>query len=243
MPTSFRICSKLLQSSFLTFHYWWRGNSVYWRDNSRRSHCCSNLCHSYNTACSHASRHHLSWWFFYKKQLLTQMTSQLLVNHSTGGIHYVSSVPNWLLSWRWKTLAYYKRKSSFCGRYFCGTSIEITADSQQHLGAVMWFSEYKRIYIHERISQWIKELQMLCKIAWFEPQAAYSCFITGFKDKPTFYMKTIPNISSHLKRLDEVIPIEFTPAITGGIICSDIERKLMSLLPNWVVWESQFFRT
>ena len=84
---------------------------------------------------------------------------------------------------------------------------------------------------------------MLCKIAWFEPQAAYSCFITGFKGKPTFYMKTIPNISSHLKRLDEVIPIELTPAITDGIICSDIERKLMSLLPNWVVWESQFFPT
>ena len=118
MPTSCQICSKLLQSSFLTFHYWWRGNSVYWRENSRRSHCCSNLCRSYNTACSHASQHHLSWWFFYKKQLLTQMTSQLLVNHSTGGIHYVSSVPNWLLSWRWKILSYYKRRSSLCGRYF-----------------------------------------------------------------------------------------------------------------------------
>ena len=41
-------------------------------------------------------------------------------------------------------------------------------------------------------------------------------------------MRTIPNISSHLKRLDEVITTEFIPAV-GGISCSDIERKLMSL--------------
>ena len=70
---------------------------------------------------------------------------------------------------------------------------------------------------------------MLCKIAWFEPQAAYSCFVTGFKHKPTFCTRTIPNISNQLKRSDEVITTEFILAITGGINCSDIERKLMSL--------------
>ena len=73
---------------------------------------------------------------------------------------------------------------------------------------------------------------MLCKIAWFEPQAAYLCFVTRFKHKPTFYMRTIPNISGHLKQLDEVITIEFIPAITSGINCSAIERKLTSLPPK-----------
>ena len=68
---------------------------------------------------------------------------------------------------------------------------------------------------------------MLRKIAWFEPPAAYSCFLTGVKYKPTFYMRTIPNIYSLLKRLDEAITTEFNPAITGGINCSDIERKLL----------------
>ena len=57
---------------------------------------------------------------------------------------------------------------------------------------------------------------MLCKIAWVEPQAAYSCFVTRFKHKPTFYMRTIPNISSHLKQLDEANTIKFIPAVTGG---------------------------
>ena len=44
--------------------------------------------------------------------------------------------------------------------------------------------------------------------------------------------KTISNISSHLKRLDEVITTEFIPAITDGINCSHIERKLISLPPK-----------
>ena len=109
-----------------------------------------------------------------------------------------------------------KRNQPYAADIFCGTSIKITTDGQRHLGAVIGSTEYKRIYIQEKISQWIKELQSFCKIAWFEPQAAYSSFVTGFKHKPTFYMKTIPNISSHLKQLDEVIAIEFIPAIAGG---------------------------
>ena len=75
-----------------------------------------------------------------------------------------------------------------------GTSIKFTTDGQRYLGAVIGSTEYKCIYIQEKISQWTKELQMLCKIAWFEPQAAYSCLVTGFKHKATFYMGPIPNI-------------------------------------------------
>ena len=65
-------------------------------------------------------------------------------------------------------------------------------------------------------------------IAKTEPQAAYSCFITAFKHKASYIMKTIPDISDQLNQLDEVITSEFIPAFTGGIHCSDIERKLLS---------------
>ena len=66
-------------------------------------------------------------------------------------------------------------------------------------------------------------------IAKTEPQAAYSCFITAFKHKPSYIMRTIPDISDHLNQLDELITSKFIPAVTGGINCSDIERKLLSL--------------
>ena len=55
-----------------------------------------------------------------------------------------------------------------------------------------------------------------------EPQAAYSCFKTAFKHEPSYIMRTIPDISDQLNQLDELIT-------TGGIHCSDIERKLLSL--------------
>ena len=84
----------------------------------------------------------------------------------------------------------------------------------------------------EKINQWIQELRILSKIAWYEPQAAYSCFIIGFKHKPTYFMRTIPNIGKELKQLDDVVRTEFIPAITGGINCSDLERKLLSFPPK-----------
>ena len=61
-----------------------------------------------------------------------------------------------------------------------------------------------------------------------ELQAAYSYFITAFKHKPSYIKRTIPDISGQLNQLDELITSEFIPAITGGIHCSDIERKLLS---------------
>ena len=48
---------------------------------------------------------------------------------------------------------------------------------------------------------------MLSKLARYEQQAAYSYFITGFKHKPTYFMRTIRNISNQLKQLDEAVKV------------------------------------
>ena len=74
---------------------------------------------------------------------------------------------------------------------------------------------------------------MLCKIAWCEPQAAYSGFIKGFKHKPIYFMRTIPNIKTQLKQLDDGIRPEFIPATTDGTNCSNTEIRLMSLPPGF----------
>ena len=55
-----------------------------------------------------------------------------------------------------------KGNQEYAADVFRGTSIKITADGQQHLEAFIGSTSYKRIYIQEKISQWIKELQMLC---------------------------------------------------------------------------------
>ena len=92
-----------------------------------------------------------------------------------------------------------------------------TTGGQRHLEAVTGTANFKQNHIKEKINQWIQELRILSKIAWYEPQAAYSCFITGFKHKPTYFMRTIPNIGKELKQIDGVVRTEFIPAITGGL--------------------------
>ena len=81
---------------------------------------------------------------------------------------------------------------------FDNTKIKITTDSQRHLGAVIGTANFKQNYMKENINPWIQELRILSKIAWYEPQVAYSCFITSFKHKPTYFMRTIPNIGKEL---------------------------------------------
>ena len=110
-----------------------------------------------------------------------------------------------------------------------GTNMKITAEGQRHLGAVIGLETFKKKCVQEKIDLWIKELRVLCKIAWCKSQPAYYGFFKGFKHKPIYFMKTIPNIKSQLKQLDDVIRTEFIAVITGGINCFDIETRLMFL--------------
>ena len=81
----------------------------------------------------------------------------------------------------------------------------------------------------ELTKEWIAELMELTKIAKTEPQAAYSAFTSGFKHKMTYFMRTLPDVEDILGDLDKVIDNEFIVAITEGHICTEDERKLMSL--------------
>ena len=45
-------------------------------------------------------------------------------------------------------------------------------------------------------------------------------------------MRTVPNISNLLRHIGDVIMKEFIPALTGGVKCSENERKLLSLPPK-----------
>ena len=85
-----------------------------------------------------------------------------------------------------------KGNQQYAADIFHGTSIEILTDDQRHQEAVIGSTECKGIYIQEKVNQWIKELQMLCKITLFDPQAAYSCFVTGFKHQTNILYENCP---------------------------------------------------
>ena len=117
-------------------------------------------------------------------------------------------------------------------KVFEGTGIKITTTGMRHLGPVIGSITYKEEYMNEKINIWLQELQMLTNIAKSEPQAAFSCFIAGYKHKFTYFTRTVPNISSLMKKIVDLITTEFIPAVTGGINCSVHERRLLALPPK-----------
>ena len=70
---------------------------------------------------------------------------------------------------------------------------------------------------------------MLSSIAESQPQVAYSGFVSGFRNKLNHFMRAILGISQFLYPLEETVRNKFIPAIKGGHIYSNNERKLLSL--------------
>ena len=120
---------------------------------------------------------------------------------------------------------------------FKDTQIKITCDGKKHLGAAVGSELFKEEYVTEKIKKLCAELRTLVDIAKTEPQAAYSSFVSGFRHKLTYMMRTIPNISHLLTMFDDIVQHEFIPAITGKKIKKDNkhERKKTSM----VDWRSQ----
>ena len=80
-----------------------------------------------------------------------------------------------------------------------------------------------------RVNEWVAELKLLSKIAKFYPQAAYCAFTLGFKQKFSYVIRTIPNISHLLQPIKNVIGQEFITSLFKGRTCNDEERQLLSL--------------
>ena len=67
---------------------------------------------------------------------------------------------------------------------------------------------YKREYVDDLVKDWNSQLHMLSTVAESEPQAAYSAFVSGFKNKLSYFMRTIPDISNLLNQLKTPFEID-----------------------------------
>ena len=77
---------------------------------------------------------------------------------------------------------------------------------------------------------------ILWNVWWTEvspPQAAYTCYISGYQHRFTYFLRTIPGIEKHLQPVEEIIKHRLIPAITGGHLVNENERMLMSLPPKF----------
>ena len=112
---------------------------------------------------------------------------------------------------------------------FGNSNVNITVKRKRHLGAIVASDGYKRGYVDELVKDWNSQLCMLSIVAERQPQAAYTVFVSAFKNKLSYFMRTILNIRNLSLPNQNTIRNRFIPAITGRRICHDEERKLLSL--------------
>ena len=80
----------------------------------------------------------------------------------------------------------------------------------------------------KKVSEWIKQLEILTKFACTEPHAAFSGFIHGLRHRYIYFMRSVPGISHLLKPLDDAIDT-FTKVLLQGYTFNSTERVLFSL--------------
>ena len=112
---------------------------------------------------------------------------------------------------------------------FHETGVKISHGGKSHLGSAIGSRPFVESFVEEKVSKWKKELEHLSDIAMTQPQAAYTAFTHGMKNKWIYLARTTPNIEHLLAPLEEVIRGKFLPAITGQSVFDDNLRNLMGL--------------
>ena len=77
---------------------------------------------------------------------------------------------------------------------FANTNIQISADGQCHLGAVLGTHSFTEAYVTQKVATWTAEVSTLASIAATRPHTAYCSFTHGMVGCWMHVMRTIPDI-------------------------------------------------
>ena len=94
-------------------------------------------------------------------------------------------------------------------------NIKITTDGHGLRGAVVGSNENKEEFVIAKVSEWVKQLEVLTNFACPETHAAVSGFVHGLRHRYAYFMRTIPGISLLLKPLDDAIDIFIKVSLQG----------------------------
>ena len=101
--------------------------------------------------------------------------------------YYVNELKSWLIVKE----EYIEIANETCREY----NIKITTDGHHHLDAVVGSNENKEQFVKAKVSEWVKQLEILTNFACTEPHAAFSGFIHELRHRYTYFMRTIPGNS------------------------------------------------
>lgn len=83
-----------------------------------------------------------------------------------------------------------------------------------------------------KVDEWSDEIGTLSKMANVHPHAAYAAMTHGLIHRWTYICRTVPNIQSFLKSLDEKVATTLIPFLTGRPPPGPSERKILALPPR-----------
>ena len=96
----------------------------------------------------------------------------------------------------------------------------------RHPGVVIGNNLHKEKHTSELATNFNNQLQLLSKIVETEPQSIYKAFVSGLKNKVTYFICTIPDTGELILLLENTISQKFVSVIASGDICSANERGL-----------------
>ena len=187
----------------------------------------------------------------YALGLMLLLTS--IISNNTGNLIHISFADDLtsvakiheLIEW-WKNvlhygpyLGYYVNESKsllimkkeyiqIANETFRDYNIKITTDGHCHLGAVVGSSENKEVFVIAKVSEWVKQLEILTKFACTEPDAAFSGFIYGLRHRYTYFLRSVRGILQLSKPLYDAINT-FINVLLQGYTFNPTERVLFSL--------------
>ena len=88
---------------------------------------------------------------------------------------------------------------------FKETTLNITKEGRKHFGAVIRGIKYKRDCVKSKISEWVKDLPLLSKIAYFCPHAPHCAFTFGCRQKLNCIIQMNVDIKNVLQPVENII--------------------------------------
>ena len=84
-------------------------------------------------------------------------------------------------------------------RVFSGSGVNITTEGKSYLGAPLGTTSSKESAIADKVNQWVKEIDLLAKIAHSQPQSPYCALTNGLMSRWNYLMRVVPNLGDRLQ--------------------------------------------
>ena len=130
---------------------------------------------------------------------------EYLKEHGPPHGYFPKASKTWLVV---KEAYYEKAKEMF-------PDINITTEGQRYLGSFIGTDVGKAIFVSRQVHEWSTDIKNIIEAAESEPHLAYSAYIYGVSKKWNYVMRTTPDISQHLRDIEDLIYLKLIPALTG----------------------------